>query len=297
MGDTSKYKEEKQIALGILAHVDAGKTTLSESMLHKGGIVDNIGRVDKKNAFLDNYELEKERGITIFSKQAVFRIGNMRVTLLDTPGHIDFSAEMERTLQVLDYAVLVINGADGVQGHTRTLWRLLERYQIPVFLFINKMDQFKGNDEEKQEEQERLLASLQKELSTSCLDFGGEWDAAFLENLALCEEEVLEHYLESGEVEEADIVKMVAQRKVFPCYFGSALKEEGVDKFLKGVETYTAERKYGDKFAARVFKIARDAQGNRLTYLKVTGGVLKVKMLLKGENRNAEETEDRKSVV
>ena len=291
MGDTSKYKEEKQIALGILAHVDAGKTTLSESMLHKGGIVDNIGRVDKKNAFLDNYELEKERGITIFSKQAVFRIGSMRVTLLDTPGHIDFSAEMERTLQVLDYAVLVINGADGVQGHTRTLWRLLERYQIPVFLFINKMDQFKGNDKEKQEEQERLLASLQKELSTSCLDFGGEWDAAFLENLALCEEEVLEHYLESGEVEEADIVKMVAQRKVFPCYFGSALKEEGVDKFLKGVETYTAERKYGDKFAARVFKIARDAQGNRLTYLKVTGGVLKVKMLLKGENRNAEETE------
>ena len=200
MGDTSKYKEEKQIALGILAHVDAGKTTLSESMLHKGGIVDNIGRVDKKNAFLDNYELEKERGITIFSKQAVFRIGNMRVTLLDTPGHIDFSAEMERTLQVLDYAVLVINGADGVQGHTRTLWRLLERYQIPVFLFINKMDQFKGNDEEKQEEQERLLASLQKELSTSCLDFGGEWDAAFLENLALCEEEVLEHYLTGDEI-------------------------------------------------------------------------------------------------
>ena len=201
MGDTSEYKAEKQIALGILAHVDAGKTTLSESMLHKGGIVKNMGRVDKKNAFLDNYELEKERGITIFSKQAVFRIGNMQVTLLDTPGHIDFSAEMERTLQVLDYAVLVINGADGVQGHTRTLWRLLERYQIPVFLFINKMDQFKGNDEEKQEEQERLLASLQKELSTSCLDFGGEWDAAFLENLALCEEEVLEHYL--GHAKEA----------------------------------------------------------------------------------------------
>ena len=291
MGNNSENKPDRYINIGIVAHVDAGKTTLSESMLHKGGIVDNIGRVDKKNAFLDNYELEKERGITIFSKQAVFRIGNMRVTLLDTPGHIDFSAEMERTLQVLDYAVLVINGADGVQGHTRTLWRLLERYQIPVFLFINKMDQFKGNDEEKQEEQERLLASLQKELSTSCLDFGGEWDAAFLENLALCEEEVLEHYLESGEVEEADIVKMVAQRKVFPCYFGSALKEEGVDKFLKGVETYTAERKYGDKFAARVFKIARDAQENRLTYLKVTGGVLKVKMLLKGENRNAEETE------
>ena len=158
-------------------------------------------------------------------------------------------------------------------------------------VIVVPVDKFKGNDEEKQEEQERLLASLQKELSTSCLDFGGEWDAAFLENLALCEEEVLEHYLESGEVEEADIVKMVAQRKVFPCYFGSALKEEGVDKFLKGVETYTAERKYGDKFAARVFKIARDAQGNRLTYLKVTGGVLKVKMLLKGENRNAEETE------
>ena len=253
MGDTSKYKEEKQIALGILAHVDAGKTTLSEAMLHKGGIVKNIGRVDKKNAFLDNYELEKERGITIFSKQAVFRIGNMQVTLLDTPGHIDFSAEMERTLQVLDYAVLVINGADGIQGHTRTLWRLLKRYQIPVFLFINKMDQFKGDKEEQKEEKERLLDNLQKELSTSCLDFGGEWDDAFLENLALCEEELLENYLESGEVEEADIVKMVAQRKVFPCYFGSALKEEGVDEFLKGVETYTAERKYGDKFAARVF--------------------------------------------
>lgn len=291
MGDTSKYKEEKQIALGILAHVDAGKTTLSEAMLHKGGIVKNIGRVDKKNAFLDNYELEKERGITIFSKQAVFRIGNMQVTLLDTPGHIDFSAEMERTLQVLDYAVLVINGADGIQGHTRTLWRLLKRYQIPVFLFINKMDQFKGDKEEQKEEKERLLDNLQKELSTSCLDFGGEWDDAFLENLALCEEELLENYLESGEVEEADIVKMVAQRKVFPCYFGSALKEEGVDEFLKGVETYTAERKYGDKFAARVFKIARDAQGNRLTYLKVTGGVLKVKMLLKGENHNTEELE------
>ena len=283
--------DKANIAAAVLAHVDAGKTTLSEALLYESGMIRRAGRVDNKDAFLDTFALEKERGITIFSKQAVLKLPEETVTLLDTPGHVDFSAEMERTLQVLDYAVLVINGADGVQGHTRTLWRLLERYQIPVFLFINKMDQFKGNDEEKQEEQERLLASLQKELSTSCLDFGGEWDAAFLENLALCEEEVLEHYLESGEVEEADIVKMVAQRKVFPCYFGSALKEEGVDKFLKGVETYTAERKYGDKFAARVFKIARDAQGNRLTYLKVTGGVLKVKMLLKGENRNAEETE------
>ena len=283
--------DKANIAAAVLAHVDAGKTTLSEALLYESGMIRRAGRVDNKDAFLDTFALEKERGITIFSKQAVLKLPEETVMLLDTPGHVDFSAEMERTLQVLDYAVLVINGADGVQGHTRTLWRLLERYQIPVFLFINKMDQFKGNDEEKQEEQERLLASLQKELSTSCLDFGGEWDAAFLENLALCEEEVLEHYLESGEVEEADIVKMVAQRKVFPCYFGSALKEEGVDKFLKGVETYTAERKYGDKFAARVFKIARDAQGNRLTYLKVTGGVLKVKMLLKGENRNAEETE------
>ena len=290
MGDTSKYKEEKQIALGILAHVDAGKTTLSESMLHKGGIVDNIGRVDKKNAFLDNYELEKERGITIFSKQAVFRIGNMRVTLLDTPGHIDFSAEMERTLQVLDYAVLVINGADGVQGHTRTLWRLLERYQIPVFLFINKMDQFKGNDEEKQEEQERLLASLQKELSTSCLDFGGEWNAAFLENLALCEEEVLEHYLESGEVEEADIVKMVAQRKVFPCYFGSALKMQGIEAFMDGFAEWTEPVQYPPEFSAKVYKISRDEQGNRLTHLKVTGGTLKVKDLLCKKTEGEDET-------
>ena len=291
MAATSENKPKQYISVGILAHVDAGKTTLSEGILYLTGQIRKLGRVDHGDAFLDTYTLERSRGITIFSKQANFVLGDKQVTLLDTPGHVDFSAEMERTLQVLDYAILVVSGADGVQGHTRTLWRLLERYQIPVFLFINKMDQFKGNDEEKQEEQERLLASLQKELSTSCLDFGGEWDAAFLENLALCEEEVLEHYLESGEVEEADIVKMVAQRKVFPCYFGSALKEEGVDKFLKGVETYTAERKYGDKFAARVFKIARDAQENRLTYLKVTGGVLKVKMLLKGENRNAEETE------
>ena len=281
----------KRSVIGILAHVDAGKTTLSEAMLYTAGSLRILGRVDHGDAFLDTFSLERQRGITIFSKQAVFRIGNMRVTLLDTPGHVDFSAEMERTLQVLDYAVLVINGADGVQGHTRTLWRLLERYQIPVFLFINKMDQFKGDKEEQKEEKERLLDNLQKELSTSSLDFGGEWDDAFLENLALCEEELLENYLESGEVEEADIVKMVAQRKVFPCYFGSALKEEGVDEFLKGVETYTAERKYGDKFAARVFKIARDAQGNRLTYLKVSGGILKVKMLLKGESHNGGETE------
>ena len=248
-------QEHKQLVIGILAHVDSGKTTLSEALLYGTGTIRKLGRVDHKDAFLDTDALEKARGITIFSKQALFTAGNTDFTLLDTPGHVDFSTETERTLQVLDYAVLVISGADGVQGHTRTLWRLLERYQIPVFLFINKMDQFKGNDEEKQEEQERLLASLQKELSTSCLDFGGEWNAAFLENLALCEEEVLEHYLESGEVEEADIVKMVAQRKVFPCYFGSALKEEGVDKFLKGVETYTAERKYGDKFAARVSRL------------------------------------------
>lgn len=262
---------EKHICLGILAHVDAGKTTLSESMLYKSGSIRKLGRVDNKDAFLDTHDLERERGITIFSKQARMALGDLSVTLLDTPGHVDFSAEMERTLQVLDYAVLVISGADGVQGHTRTLWRLLARYEIPVFLFINKMDQ-NGTD------RQVLLEELKKRLDESCIDFDPEQDrGSWLENLAVCEETLLEQYLESGEIAEKEIVRLIAERKVFPCYFGSALKLDGVPEFLEGIRRYTAAPHYGNAFGAKVYKIARDDQGTRLTYLKVTGGTLKVK--------------------
>lgn len=283
MGDTSnsiqdsnntQKKVQKHICMGIVAHVDAGKTTLSEAMLYLGGSLRKLGRVDKKDAFLDTYELERERGITIFSKQAVFMLGDMQVTLMDTPGHVDFSAEMERTLQVLDYAVLVINGADGVQSHTRTLWRLLERYRIPVFLFINKMDQA-GTD------REALFAEVREKLDGACVDFDEEQDKeVFYENLAVCDEKILDRYLEQGEVELWDIEDLIAQRKVFPCYFGSALKLDGVEAFLRGLETFTVSYGYPKSFGAKVYKIARDAQGNRLTYMKITGGSLKVKTLL-----------------
>ena len=276
MGDTSKYKEEKQIALGILAHVDAGKTTLSESMLHKGGIVDNIGRVDKKNAFLDNYELEKERGITIFSKQAVFRIGNMRVTLLDTPGHIDFSAEMERTLQILDYAILVISATDGVQGHTYTLWDLLRRYQVPAVVFVNKMDIGTADHD-------ALLQSLRQELDERCIDFS-QPQSQLQEELSLCDDALLDEYLASGRVSDAQIASAVSHRKVFPCFFGSALKREGVDALLDALGCFVQAPAYGTDFGARVYKIARDEKGARLTFLKVTGGTLGVKQLLAGED-------------
>ena len=286
----------KKLVIGILAHVDAGKTTLSEELLYLCGEIRKIGRVDHGDAFLDTYELEKERGITIFSKQALLKTENMEVTLLDTPGHVDFSAEMERTLQVLDYAILVINGMDGVQSHTMTLWRLLERYQIPTFLFVNKMDQ-QGTDHD------ALLNDLKQHLHENCVDFGRTQDTDCgmyeltpeqLENIAVCEEDLLETYLETGIVEDRDIARLIVQRKIFPCYFGSALKEKGVKDFWNGVQQYTAEPERPTEFGAKVFKIARDEQGNRLTYMKITGGSLKVKTLL-SSNSNGQSLPGRKA--
>ena len=332
MGEKPQNIKHRHISLGVLAHVDAGKTTLSEGLLFKCGRIRKIGRVDHKDAYLDTYELERERGITIFSKQAVFSMGDMEVTLLDTPGHVDFSAEMERTLQVLDYAILVINGADGVQGHTQTLWRLLTQYKIPTFLFVNKMDQ-EGTD------RERLLKELKKKLSGCCVDFSGELECSgaeaagkkenpvdnsgkspsaegmqlkdnaseaekenisgtqgasdkingtvdFLENIAMCEENLLESFLETGTIAKKDVAELILERKLFPCFFGSALKMEGVDAFIHGMETYMAVPSYPAEFGARIFKIARDEQGNRLTYMKITGGSLKVKETLTNAGRN-----------
>lgn len=269
----------KQITIGILAHVDAGKTTLSESLLYLCGAIRKAGRVDNQDAFLDTFELERRRGITIFSKQAVFSMGEWNVSLLDTPGHVDFSAEMERTLQVLDYAILVVSGADGVQGHTQTLWKLLRQYEIPVFLFVNKMDQPGTNREKRMQE-------IKSRLDENCMDFSGDTESEeFLENLAVCDEQVLEHYLETGCVADAEIAAMIRKRKLFPCYFGSALKMTGVDLFIGGLERYMETPVYSDAFGAKVYKIARDAQGNRLTYLKVTGGSLKVKSCLLEEEK------------
>lgn len=274
-GKNMAKKPSDHICIGLLAHVDAGKTTLSESMLYLSGRIRQQGRVDHGNAYLDTYELERERGITIFSKQAELVSGELQITLLDTPGHVDFSAEMERTLRVLDYAILVINGADGVQGHTETLWKLLKQYRIPAFLFINKMDQ-NGTDAEK------LLEELRVKLSGSCIRFGEAEDSEeFLENVAMAEEQVLETYLEHGTIERGEISRLIWERKVFPCYFGSALKNIGVKEFLAGLECYAKERSYPEEFGAKVYKIARDPQGNRLTYLKVTGGVLKVRDLIR----------------
>lgn len=279
-------EKTNKLTIGILAHVDAGKTTLAESILYLTGSIRKLGRVDHQDAFLDTYELERERGITIFSKQAKLKLGEREVTLLDTPGHVDFSAEMERTLHVLDYAILVISGADGVQGHVQTLWRLLKQYEIPVFLFINKMDQPDTNEK-------ALMEELTKRLDEKCINFSGGLETEEAkENLAVCDEAVLEHYLESGEIQKEEIINLIAKRKVFPCYFGSALKIQGVEEFLRGIETFTRECAYPEEFGARVFKIARDAQGNRLTYLKITGGSLKVKMLLSNEKEAGEGKEE-----
>ena len=281
MGNTSDNKNNRPAAqqpvnIGILAHVDAGKTTLSEAMLYRSGAIRSLGRVDNRDAFLDTYELERNRGITIFSKQARLRLGEKPVTLLDTPGHVDFSAEMERTLQVIDYAVLVISGADGVQGHTRTLWKLLKRYRVPTFLFVNKMDQ-QGTDRGK------LLEELRRLLDDRCVDFSAGQDReTFLENIAVCGEEAMESYLGTGEIPQDEINRLICRRELFPCWFGSALKLEGVDEFLHGLEICMTAPEYGEQFGARVYKIGRDEQGNRLTYLKVTGGALKVKDLLSG---------------
>lgn len=263
----------KKLVIGILAHVDAGKTTLSEAILYISGAIRRLGRVDHKDAYLDTYELERERGITIFSKQAVMEYEDIMITLLDTPGHVDFSAEMERSLQVLDAAVLVINGADGVQGHTQTLWRLLKRYRIPVFLFVNKMDQ-QGTD------QMKLLTELKERLSEGCIDFMDADREIFLENIAMCDEAIMDRFLEKGTIEQKEIRKAVMERKVFPCYFGSALKLWGVEELLQGINKYAGIPSYPEAFGAKIFKISRDEQGNRLTHLKITGGILRVKAVL-----------------
>ena len=257
--------------MGILAHVDAGKTTLSESMLYLSGTVRKLGRVDHKDAFLDTYALERDRGITIFSKQAVFSLGNKKVNLLDTPGHVDFSAEMERTLQVLDYAVLVISGADGVQGHTETLWKLLKLYDIPTFIFINKMDQ-QGTDKA------ALLSELKERLDEGCIAFDREESTETLEELAMTDEKVLDYFMEHESIRKEDICRLIKERRVFPCYFGSALKLEGVQELLCGFERYMEPYTGTEEFGAKVFKISRDDKGERLTFLKVTGGKLVVKM-------------------
>lgn len=291
MGGQKPEGMKKHICTGLLAHVDAGKTTLSEAILYTTGTIRKLGRVDNKDAFLDTYQLERARGITIFSKQAELTLGNTAVTLLDTPGHVDFSAEMERTLQVLDYAVLVINGADGVQGHTETLWRLLKRYRIPVFLFVNKMDQ-PGTD------REALLSGLKRRLDSAVTDFTGvtagtdeilsysgdrEKGEEIFEEISMAGEELLEEYLERGILSVDPVRRAVKERRLFPCYFGSALKLTGVEEFLKGFEAFTAGTGYSREFGARVFKISRDSQGNRLTHLKITGGSLKVKSFLDQE--------------
>ena len=268
-----------KIVVGILAHVDAGKTTLSEGMLYTSGAIRTMGRVDNRDAFLDTYALERERGITIFSKQAVFPLGTTQVTLLDTPGHVDFSPEMERTLQVLDYAILVISGADGVQGHTRTLWNLLRRYEIPTFVFVNKMDQ-KGTDAEV------LLQELKNVLEEGCVDFSTKRDVHFYEEAAVCSEDALEEFLETGRLKKETLQELFLERRLFPCFFGSALRLEGVKEFVEQMQELIKVPAYSETFGAKVFKIARDEAGNRLTYLKITGGSLKVKAVIEGQKVN-----------
>ena len=274
MAATSENKPEKQITMGILAHVDAGKTTLSEGILYTCKAIRKLGRVDHQDAFLDTNTLERNRGITIFSKQAECTLGEFGMTFLDTPGHVDFSAEMERTLQVLDYAILVISGADGVQGHTETLWRLLSRYQIPVFLFINKMDQ-PGTD------REALLAEVKEKLDANCVEFSADQtDEEWKEQVAVCDEQVMEAYLEGEEISREQIRQMIRERKLFPCYFGSALKMTGVEEFLDDLKLRIREASYPETFGAKIYKITRDNQGERLTHMKITGGTLKVKSVL-----------------
>ncbi len=272
----------KKTVLGILSHVDSGKTTLSEALLYKSGTIRKLGRVDDGSAFLDTYSLERDRGITIFSKQAVLRFGSDYITLLDTPGHVDFSSEAERVLQVLDYAILVISGTDGVQSHTETLWKLLKRYNVPTFIFVNKMD-MAGADKG------FVMRSLRGKFGENCVDFSPFVDEEERnEALSLCDERILLEYLEKGKISDESISAAVAERNLFPCFFGSALKLEGIDEFIDGFVKYTVMPKYPDKFAARVFKIQEDSQGNRLTYLKVTGGKLSVRDLISGKDKKAE---------
>ena len=276
---------DNNIVLGILAHVDAGKTTLSEAMLYLSGKLKKLGRVDHRDSFLDNNSLERARGITIFSKQAVMPLGEMTVTLLDTPGHVDFSAEAERSLQVLDYAVLVISGTDGVQAHTETLWKLLERYNVPVFIFVTKMD-LPGCD------RQEIMDGLRTRLSERCVDFSAEGEALF-ESAAMCSEEAMDEYIETGSIGTKRMRDMLRRREIFPCCFGSGLRTEGVAEFLDMLELYACPGDYGEDFSARVYKIARDAQGNRMTFMKVTGGALRVRSLMKYADRDGNAFEEK----
>lgn len=273
----------KRIVTGILAHVDAGKTTLSEALLYTTGNVRKLGRVDHGDAFLDTNTMERQRGITIFTEPAIIATPNLTLTLLDTPGHVDFSAEMERTLAVLDYAILVISGADGIQGHTETLWRLLKRYNVPTFIFINKMDAPAAD-------KTKLLNQLKKRFSDGCIDFTGAHDdnaalADVMEDIAMQSETAMELYLESGTIQDETIREMIADRVLFPCFFGSALKMDGIDEFVAGFERYVREPEYDTEFGARIYKVSHDVQGNRLTWLKVTGGEFKAKTMLSGTAR------------
>ena len=273
----------KRIVTGILAHVDAGKTTLSEALLYVTGNVRKLGRVDHGDAFLDTNTMERQRGITIFTEPAIITMPNLTLTLLDTPGHVDFSAEMERTLAVLDYAILVISGADGIQGHTETLWRLLKRYNVPTFIFVNKMDAPAAD-------KTKLLNQLKKRFSDGCIDFTGAHDdnaalADVMEDIAMRSETAMESYLEGGTIPDETIREMIADRALFPCFFGSALKMDGIDEFVAGFERYVREPEYDSEFGARIYKVSHDAQGNRLTWLKVTGGEFKAKTMLSGTAR------------
>ena len=271
--------QARRVVIGITAHVDAGKTTLAEAMLYRTGQLRKLGRVDHGSAAMDSHLLERERGITIFSSQAELPLGNLEVTLLDTPGHVDFSAEMERTLQVLDYAILVISGTDGVQAHTETLWQLLARYNVPTFLFINKMD-LPGAD------RAAVLAELNSRLSEGCLPLDAPGEEA-----AMCSEELMSEYLERGTMSTAALARAVRRRQLFPCCFGSALRLDGVDEFLSLLSTYTLLPDYPEEFGARVYKVSRDGQGNRLTWLKVTGGALRPKTMLSGVTSGEEWSE------
>lgn len=272
----------KRLVVGILAHVDAGKTTLSEGMLYCSGCIKKLGRVDHRDAFLDTDAMERERGITIFSKQAIMQLPQLEVTLLDTPGHVDFSGEMERTLSVLDYAILVISGTDGVQSHTQTVWKLLQQYKVPTFLFVNKMDLAAADFD-------KVMEELCQQLDERCVAFDSRMPQdAFCETVALQSEQAMEEYLQQGSISKERIAELVAQRKIFPCLFGAALKLDGVEALLAALDDYTQVRQWPASFSARVYKIARDKQGNRLTYLKVTGGSLKVKSILTGSEKSGE---------
>ena len=264
----------KRLAIGILAHVDSGKTTLSEGLLYRSGEIRRLGRVDHGDAFLDTHSLERSRGITIFSKQAVIHLKDTIITLLDTPGHVDFSLEAERTLQVLDYAILVISGTDGVQSHTETLWKLLAKYNIPTFIFINKMDISQQSPHE-------IMLQLRSRFGDGFVNFSADRnDEAFNEEIALCDEALMEQYISEGKIDNEHITGAVSMRKLFACCFGSALKTDGIDEFLEIIELYTRQQIYGDKFGAKVFKISEGERKERLTYMKITGGSLKVKELL-----------------